>query len=335
MQLSTQADPEPIVSFTNWPQVDGDALARTESMLLRACGEPDCSATSLARAAFAAGGKRVRARLALAAMRALGGELDACAWAAACEMLHVASLVHDDIQDRDELRRGQPALWASHGPAQAIAVGDLILMLPWSVLAELACSDTTRWRLVQALSRRATATARAQSIDIELNQSLIIRADSWYEAAEGKTGELLALPVEGAALLCGVDVEEAQILGDAIRPIGLAYQLWDDIAELSVGSELTRGDLWNGRVNALIVAHVLLWPDEQEWVVSCLRARTPAAVLSLAYRLFGSGAVAMVRRRIDDVRAELARSAALRRHPALHRLALEFVERTVMARARR
>ena len=70
---------------------------------------------------LATGGKRIRARLAMCATAALGGDRgDAIGWAAAVELLHNATLIHDDIQDGDRMRRGEPTTWVRHGAAQAI-----------------------------------------------------------------------------------------------------------------------------------------------------------------------------------------------------------------------
>ncbi|MCA9571733.1 MAG: polyprenyl synthetase family protein, partial [Myxococcales bacterium] len=105
---------------------DGD-LPLVESLLLDlATGERFERLGVIAREHLATGGKRLRARLALATMQALGGDRrEAVPWAAAAEMLHNATLVHDDLQDGDAVRRGHPAVWARHGANQAINVGDL------------------------------------------------------------------------------------------------------------------------------------------------------------------------------------------------------------------
>ena len=72
------------------------------------------------------GGKRLRARLALAATEALGHQrADAISWAAACELLHNATLIHDDVQDGDRVRRGEPTVWVRHGIPQAINAGEI------------------------------------------------------------------------------------------------------------------------------------------------------------------------------------------------------------------
>ena len=100
----------------------GDLLAMVESRMIDLAGDRARDpGARMVREHLDTGGKRLRARLAIAACQALGGRAeDAIDWAAAVELLHNASLVHDDIQDGDRTRRGKPALWARYGPAQAI-----------------------------------------------------------------------------------------------------------------------------------------------------------------------------------------------------------------------
>src|SRR6185295_17019159 len=113
-------------------------------------------AQTMVREHLASGGKRLRARLALTALTALGGErAHGIAWAAACELLHNATLVHDDVQDGDELRRGQPTVWARHGVAQAINAGDLLFALPYLAVDHLAAPDSLRYLLCRALAQAA------------------------------------------------------------------------------------------------------------------------------------------------------------------------------------
>ncbi|MEQ1877505.1 MAG: polyprenyl synthetase family protein, partial [Bdellovibrionia bacterium] len=97
---------------------------------------------------LASGGKRLRARLALSAMECFGGRAEsAIPWAAACEFLHNATLIHDDIQDGDKVRRGKPTVWVLHGTPQAINAGDLMLMLPVSALNHLKTDSAIKWKL--------------------------------------------------------------------------------------------------------------------------------------------------------------------------------------------
>lgn len=209
-------------------------VERLEEVLHETCrtSRPDFL-TRLAAEHLLTGGKRLRARLALAAAEALEIETDPLPWAAACELVHNASLVHDDVQDRDATRRGHPAVWVRCGVAQAINLGDFMLMLPASAIQRLECADSVRWRLMAAVARRAQATALFQARELELRRHGTLDFEEWLRVAAGKTGELFALPVEGAALLGGATGMAAASMGDVFRHVGVAYQLADDLADAS------------------------------------------------------------------------------------------------------
>jgi geranylgeranyl diphosphate synthase type I len=134
-----------------------DQMERVEELMNDlATGDSQHRITVMVQDHLASGGKRLRASLALCATRALGGSPCAgVAWAAACEMLHNASLVHDDLQDGDTLRRGQPTVWSRYGAAQAVNVGDLMLMLPFLALEHGPIDDGVRWRLSRLLASGA------------------------------------------------------------------------------------------------------------------------------------------------------------------------------------
>jgi len=160
-------------------------------------------------------GKRLRARLALASVEALGGfRRDAIAWAAAVELLHNASLVHEDIQDGDRMRRGRPTLWVQNGPAQAINAGDTLLMLPFLAIAEIPIDPVVRSQLSTLLARRATNTVGGQVEELEIRSRSDLSFSEYLAMVRRKTGELLALPVEGAALITGRRTEEAYALAE-------------------------------------------------------------------------------------------------------------------------
>ncbi|MEO1336111.1 MAG: polyprenyl synthetase family protein, partial [Myxococcota bacterium] len=130
------------------------------------------------------GGKRLRAKLALASLDALDGPSEAAIpWAAACELLHNATLVHDDLQDGDPVRRGRFAVWVRHGQAQAINAGDLLLMLPFIALEHVPANDSVRWQLSRAIARRAEQTVRGQSLEMCLLHSGRWDWESYAEAA--------------------------------------------------------------------------------------------------------------------------------------------------------
>src|SRR5262245_34734870 len=188
---------------------DDAGLDDIEALMERLCR--DASNPQVGRIAWehiANGGKRLRARLALFGVRALGGPSHAgVGWGAACELLHNASLIHDDIEDGDRLRRGQPALWARHGTAQAINAGDLCIALGYAAIAAVPVDDAVRWQLTSTMTAAARRIVSGQADELNLLASpRASRLPSWADYAacvEGKTSALFALPIEGAALIAG------------------------------------------------------------------------------------------------------------------------------------
>ncbi|MFO8127156.1 polyprenyl synthetase family protein [Yoonia sp.] len=169
------------------------------------------------------GGGKTRAQLALDASFALGLPQDA-AIACACtvELLHNASLVHDDLQENDLLRRGQPAVWHQYGAAMAICTGDLMISAAFASLADHPRAGPAMLIVHDAITRTA-----AGQIDDLTHQ---IRTLASYRAVvAGKTGPLLALPVRLALCAAVAPGDEiAVMIGDHIA---FAYQALDDLLD--------------------------------------------------------------------------------------------------------
>lgn len=252
---------------------DGDPEARDQDLLGTICTEH-----------LETGGKRVRARLALASAEALGvSRARAAPWAAAVEVLHNATLVHDDVQDGDAVRRGLPTTWARHGMPQAINAGDLMLMLPLSrLVAACDVDERTRWRLAHALSSRAEAVVRGQAADLSLRARIDRPVEeggpdpleSYLRAVGGKTAALFALPVEGAALLAGYEVDEAHRLAEPFFTLGLLFQIQDDVLDLfgDKGRGTPGNDVKEGKISALVVEHLRRSPEDRGWLFGILDA---------------------------------------------------------------
>jgi geranylgeranyl pyrophosphate synthase len=304
-------------------------LPEVESLMLR-LATPDRVdlAGHMVRQHIHSGGRRFRAGLALSACAALGVELEAAVpWAAAVEMLHNASLVHDDIQDGDHTRRGRPTLWATHGVPQAINAGDLMLMLPFQALAHLRVHPAVQVALTQALVESACRLVRGQVEDIAMNSNLELDQGRWDEVARSKTGELFALPVEGAALLAGLSKTQAQRLSAPFVELGLAFQLQDDLIDLygDKGRELPGGDLREGKVSALVLEHLSRVPADRDQLLDLLRLPrelSPQAEVERSIEAFRrSGAAEAVVGRALLVLEGASQSPLLTGRPALQRLA--------------
>lgn len=277
-----------------------DGLERVERFMHRlARGSRIDRAGSMALEQLDTGGKRLRARLALHACRAFGvEESHAVAWAAAVEILHNATLVHDDIQDGDRTRRGEPTLWAKHGVAQAINAGDLLLMLPFLALGDLPAVE--RGQLSHFLADYATRIVRGQVEELGLLASGRLDLRSYTHAAAGKTGGLLALPVVGAACLGQKSAQRTLDLGHVFTELGVLFQLQDDIVDLfgDKGRGEVGCDIYEGKVSALVVAQIERDPSSAPELLEILarpRELTTAHDVARARHLFRTSGA------LDDV----------------------------------
>lgn len=337
--MTLPARPTPLRALAPEPRGlwSDEGLAEVEALILRLCtGDRLDRLGTILWDHVASGGKRLRARLALSTAEALACPREhAAGWAAACELLHNASLLHDDVQDGDRRRRGRDAAWVRHGAAQAINAGDLGLMLPTLALDHVPGGADLRWRLARTLAWRAQQVVRGQSAELELQGRDSVCWDDYLLAAEGKTSALFALPVEGAALIAGASVEEAEALARAFSAIGLLFQVQDDVLDLfgDKGRGVVGSDLREGKVSALVVEHLRLHPEEGPWLFELLRLprdRTPEAWIHQAIRRFQEGgALAAVWRRIAVLDDQVAEDTALSLRPRLHALAMELVSRAL------
>jgi geranylgeranyl diphosphate synthase, type I len=185
-------------------------------------------------------GKRLRPRILLAVAETEGARSeDAFAAAAAVELLHNFSLVHDDIQDRDELRHGRPALWVRHGTPAALTAGDAMCALSYTALLDApafagagtgAPADAERVvAMTTCLHRALYALCAGQGADIGFETSPAVTFDDYRTMIEGKTAALFGASCELGALAAGAPPERAAAYGRMGRAYGLAFQVRDDV----------------------------------------------------------------------------------------------------------
>jgi geranylgeranyl pyrophosphate synthase len=168
--------------------------------------------------ALSAGGKRLRPLLVFLA--APQGEAPLAA-GAAVELVHTATLVHDDLIDRAEYRRGRASAWASHGPAAARAAGDYLFARAFAELAATGDQEGVRFLAVATLAlARGEALQRAQTHDPDTT------VDAYLERCALKTGKLFE-----AACLLGSGGDRG--LGEFGLALGIAFQIADDILDCS------------------------------------------------------------------------------------------------------
>lgn len=190
-----------------------------------------------------AGGKRIRPILAIAAARAVSDSPAGIEHAAAAlELIHTYSLIHDDLPalDNDDLRRGRPTNHKVFGEAMAILAGDALLTLAFEVLSRLdGTSAESKIRMVEELSRASGTVGGmigGQVHDIEGERRPPTRhlLESIHRA---KTGALLRASVRIGAIYAGASEGELQALSEYGEHVGLAFQIVDDLLDVEQSSE--------------------------------------------------------------------------------------------------
>lgn len=309
----------------------GDLLTEVEARMIELAGDrlTDPGAQMI-HEHLGHGGKRLRAQLALGACQAFGGRaLDALGWATAVELMHNASLVHDDIQDGDRTRRGHPALWVRYGTAQGINAGDLMLMLPFRALGQYPAP--TQAALVQILAEYAERTVRGQIEELALAAPPDTSWSHYFRAVSGKTGTLFALPVRGAAEIAGVRGDAAGEIALAFSSIGVLYQMQNDLLDLfdEKGRGAQGSDISEGRRSAAVLSHLELHPEDATALLEVLdkpRAKTtPQDISETIDRLVQGGAARHLLNRIESFAAHSLASEALRVFPDIDRIARALV----------
>ncbi|HEX2979271.1 MAG TPA: polyprenyl synthetase family protein, partial [Anaerolineaceae bacterium] len=176
-------------------------------------------------------GKRIRPLLVLLATNAAGGEWEsALPAAAAVELIHNFSLIHDDIQDRSPLRHGRPTVWVRWGAAQAINAGDVMFTLAHlalfrlaSALAPAAVLDAAR-----VLDQACMNLTEGQYLDLSYEKRLDLAERDYWPMVGGKTAALLGCCVELGALVAGAEPAIRADFRQFGISLGLAVQAWDD-----------------------------------------------------------------------------------------------------------
>ncbi len=205
------------------------------------------------------GGKRLRAMAPLAVAHALGTDPTRIEpFAAACEVLHNATLVHDDVQDGDETRRGRPTVWAEFGRARAIDLGDAMFYLAVLLVQQTSLPAARRESLTQRLIRDTLRVLDGQEQEILLRDCDAPSAEAYIAMVEAKTSGLFSLPLAGAAEACGADAVLIRELEEAARHMGVLFQVQDDVLDLygDKGRERRGSDIAEGKRSAL-VTHAL------------------------------------------------------------------------------
>jgi len=188
-------------------------------------------------------GKALRPTLCLLACEAVGGEYRrALPAAAAIELVHNYSLIHDDIQDDDRERRHRPTVWSIWGKPQAINAGTAMRILANIALLRLeehAVPLEKQWRIQHILDETSLRLIEGQYLDISYESRFDITVSDYLRMIEGKTASLIACAMEIGALLGTDDEDLIESFCSVGRRLGLAFQIRDDLLGIWSNQEET------------------------------------------------------------------------------------------------
>lgn len=213
-----------------------------------------------------AGGKRLRPLLLLLSCEAVGGTLEQCLDAAiAIELLHTFTLVHDDIMDHDDLRRGVPTVHKKWDEATAILAGDGLVTLSFSAL--LKTNHPQILEVIRKFAEGLLVVCEGQALDKAFETRDEITLDEYLDMIQRKTAKLIALSCETGAILGNGTPSQCEAMEKFGLHLGCAFQIQDDLLDListnavlgkPIGSDLA------GKKKTFLSIHFLSHANEEE-----------------------------------------------------------------------
>ena len=300
-------------------------MARLEDRLATVAASHGSVLAEHAGSTIAAGGKRLRPLLVFVAAGTDAPEPDrVLRCAVAVELIHSATLVHDDVLDAAALRRGRPTVVATAGRAIATATGDLLFSRAFAELAANRRADELR-----VLSGASSALAQGELLQRADAWDLSVSRERYLERCGLKTARLFEAACELGALEAG---GPADVLGRFGRRIGLAFQILDDVLDVSGPAERTGKHRGTDLLDGTVTLPLILAGERDAALRSLdLRAvRTPAEAEALCDAIAATGALEAARAQALVMVA--AAKADLPALPATQQGALELVAGGVVDR---
>jgi len=317
--------------------------ASQEALFLRLLEKTDEGNELYAAARYQvlSGGKRLRALLPVMVQRTLSEawnrpqqeDMERALWSGlAVELLHSATLCHDDVMDGDRMRRDQPTVWVEYGLPQAINAGDLLFFTARDALARAPFQDRDKLRALAMLSDKISYVIQGQGLETTLlKQRRAPDLESYERIAQGKTGGLFALCFVLGAMACEADSSIVETVDEAGMNLGWIFQVQDDLIDLigEKGRGFRGNDLLEGKPSWLVASCCgVMPPDERQRFLDVLyqpRAqKTEAELKWLTAAVKEAGAVAQgmnaVEARAQDLEDKIAASV-----PALKPLVNYFL----------
>lgn len=217
-------DQRPIGSIDDLIALGRDDMAKVDALILDRMQSPVSVIPALAEHLIEAGGKRLRPLLTVGAANLVGGANNAAIkLAAAVEFIHTATLLHDDVVDASQLRRGKVAAHLIWGAPSSVLVGDFLFARAFELMTE-----TGQMRALSSLARASRVIAEGEVLQLTRAHDLNLTQAVYLDIISAKTAELFAAAAEAGAISADADDIQTEALRAFGRNLGLAFQLADD-----------------------------------------------------------------------------------------------------------
>ncbi len=213
------------------------------------------------------GGKRLRPIIAWLACEAVGGEgMKVMPFAVALELTHTFTLVHDDIMDKDEERRGRPSVHRLFGENVAILAGDALFAKAFEVASYIKDSNVAK-KILHNLAIMAKEICEGQQMDTKFESMEYVEEAQFLEMIEKKTAKMFEHAALGGAIIGNGSKEEQKALQEYGLNLGMAFQIWDDCLDV-IGKDIGKpvgSDIRKGK-KTLIYLYAYKNSEDKEWL---------------------------------------------------------------------
>ncbi len=249
-----------------------DDFSRVNDLIIRRLASDVPLVEKIAQYIIESGGKRLRPLLVLLSSQAVGykGD-DHLKLAAVIEFLHTATLLHDDVVDTSDLRRGRSTANARWGNAPSVLVGDFLYARAFEMMVELQSL-----RIMDVLSHATAVIAEGEVLQLMNVKNPDVSEDKYMKVIHNKTAMLFEAASHSGALLAGADAQQERSLRDYGKHLGLAFQLVDDLLDYqgnademgkNVGDDLAEGKPTLPLIHAMSKGT----PEEQQLIRRAIR----------------------------------------------------------------
>ena len=248
INLENKRSKPPRVSLDRLTGITADDLVRVNQIIIERMQSPVILIPQVAGHLIAAGGKRLRPMLTLAAARLCGYRGDRQFGLATCvEFIHTATLLHDDVVDESNLRRGTPSANAVWGNKASVLVGDFLFSRAFELMVEDGSLDVLR-----ILSNASSVIAEGEVLQLATANDTDTTEEDYLEVIRAKTAKLFAAATEVGAVVADRPGSEQRALREFGHNIGMAFQLVDDVLDYaarqatlgkSVGNDFHEGKI--------------------------------------------------------------------------------------------